>query len=153
MPQSIESKQNCIYKQDNSQWVGILQGDFPSGSDGKESACNAEDQGSIPGLGRSPGEGNGNPLQYSFLENSLGRGAWQATVHGAVKSRIWPSNWAHKTKHTATQRLRKENSGMRKTWICVSALLFTFESNITDVLSRKWPLRAPPSDFVFYEEP
>ena len=75
MPQSIESKQNCIYKQDNSQWVGILQGDFPSGSDGKESACNAEDQGSIPGLGRSPGEGNGNPLQYSFLENSLGRGA------------------------------------------------------------------------------
>ena len=44
MPQSIESKQNCIYKQDNSQWVGILQGDFPSGSDGKESACNAGDR-------------------------------------------------------------------------------------------------------------
>ena len=54
---------------------------FPGGSDGKESACNAEDLGLIPGLGRSPGEGNGNPLQYSCLENSMDRGAWQATVH------------------------------------------------------------------------
>ena len=55
---------------------------FPGGSDGKESACNAGDLGSIPGLGRSPGEGNGNPLQYSDLENSMDRGAWQAVVHG-----------------------------------------------------------------------
>ena len=54
---------------------------FPGGSDGKESACNAEDLGSIPGSGRSPGEGNGNPLQYSCLENSMDRGAWQAKVH------------------------------------------------------------------------
>ena len=60
---------------------------FPGGSDGKESACHAGDPGSIPGLGRSPGEGNGNPLQYSCLENSIDRGAWQATVHGVVKSR------------------------------------------------------------------
>ena len=51
----------------------------PLGSDGKESACNAGHPGSIPGLGRSPGEGNGNPLQYSFLENSMDRGAEQAT--------------------------------------------------------------------------
>ena len=51
---------------------------FPGGSDGKESACNAGDQGSIPGLGRSPGVGNGYPLQYSFLENSMDRGAWRA---------------------------------------------------------------------------
>ena len=49
---------------------------FPGGSDGKASACNAGDLGSIPGLGRSPGEGNGNPLQYSCLENSIDRGAW-----------------------------------------------------------------------------
>ena len=56
------------------------------GSDGKESACNAGDQGSVPGSGRSPGEGNGNPLQYSCLENSMDRGAWQATVHGVAKS-------------------------------------------------------------------
>ena len=52
------------------------------GSDGKESACNARDPGSIPGLGRSSGEGNGNPLQYSCLENSMDRGAWRPTVYG-----------------------------------------------------------------------
>jgi len=51
----------------------------------KASACNAGDPGSIPGLGRSPGEGNGNPLQYSCLENSMDRGVWQATVHGVTK--------------------------------------------------------------------
>ena len=55
---------------------------FPGGSDGKESTCNAGGRGSIPGLGRSPGEGNGYPLQYSGLEISKDRGAWQATVHG-----------------------------------------------------------------------
>ena len=59
---------------------------FPDGSDGKESACCAGDPGSIPGLGRSPGEGNGNPLQYPYLENSMDRGAWWATVHGVLKS-------------------------------------------------------------------
>ena len=59
---------------------------FPGGSDGKESACNAGDPGVIPGLGRSPGEGNGNPLQCSCLENPIDRGAWQATVHGISKS-------------------------------------------------------------------
>ena len=60
---------------------------FPGGSDGKESACNAGDPGSIPGLGRSPGKGNGDPLQYSCLKNSMDRGAWRATVHGVAKSR------------------------------------------------------------------
>ena len=59
---------------------------FPGSSDGKEPACNVGDLGSIPGLGRSPREGNGNPLQYSCLENSMGRGAWRATVHGIAKS-------------------------------------------------------------------
>ena len=53
---------------------------FPGGSDGKESACSAGDLGSILGSGRSPGEGNGNPPQYSCLVNSKGRGAWRATV-------------------------------------------------------------------------
>ena len=65
---------------------------FPGGSDGKEYACNAGDLGSVPGLGRSPGEGNGNPLQYSCLENSMDRGAWQATVHWVAKSRTRLSN-------------------------------------------------------------
>ena len=59
---------------------------FPCSSIGKESACNAGDPCSIPGLGRSPGEGNGNPLQYSCLENPMDREAWQATVHGVAKS-------------------------------------------------------------------
>ena len=61
--------------------------DFPGGSDGKESACNAGDLGSIPELGRSPGEGNGYPLHYSYLENPMDRGAWWATVH--VVSKNW----------------------------------------------------------------
>ena len=58
---------------------------FSGGSDSKESAFNAGDTGLIPGSGRSPGERNGNPLQYSCLENSMDRGAWQATVHGPTK--------------------------------------------------------------------
>ena len=67
-------------------------GAFPGGSNGKESACNAGDPGSTPGSGRSPGEGNGNSLQYSCLENPMGRGAWWATVHGVVKNWTWLSN-------------------------------------------------------------
>ena len=61
---------------------------LPCGSVGKESACNGGDLGSIPGLGRSPGEWNGNPLQYSCLENHTDIGAWWATVHGVVKSEM-----------------------------------------------------------------
>ena len=59
---------------------------LPGGSDGQDSACDVEDPGLIPRSKRSPGEGNGNPLQYSFLENSVVRGAWWATVHGVTKS-------------------------------------------------------------------
>ena len=59
---------------------------FPGGSEGKVSAYNVGDPGSIPGLGRFPGEGNGYPLQYSCLENPMDREAWQATVHGVTKS-------------------------------------------------------------------
>ena len=59
---------------------------FPGGSEVKASACDAGDLGLIPGLGRSPGEGNGNPLQYSCLENPMERGTWWAIVHGVAKS-------------------------------------------------------------------
>ena len=59
---------------------------LPSGSDSKASACNTGDLSSIPGSGRSPGEGNINPLQYSCLENSKDGGAWWATVHGVAES-------------------------------------------------------------------
>ena len=57
----------------------------PPGSDGEESACNVENLGSIPGLGRSPGEGNGYPLQHSCLGNPMDRGGWWAAVHGVAK--------------------------------------------------------------------
>ena len=60
----------------------------PGGPVGKQSACNAGDLGSIPGLGRTPGEGNGNPLLYSCLENPMDRGTWWATVHGVTKCQI-----------------------------------------------------------------
>ena len=74
------------------------------GSEVKASACNAEDLGSIPGSGRSPGEGNGNPLQYSCLENPMDGGAWWATVHGVTKSQTRLSDFtpAHKYTHTHT---------------------------------------------------
>ena len=59
---------------------------FLGGSDSKESACDAGEPGSIPGSARSPGEGNGNPLQYSCLENPMDRGAWRATAYGVAKN-------------------------------------------------------------------
>ena len=65
---------------------------FSGGSDGKESVCNAGEPGSIPGWGRCPGGGNGNPLQFSCLENSMDRGTWWAIDHGVTKSWTWLSN-------------------------------------------------------------
>ncbi len=75
---------------------------FPGGSVSKNSTCNAGDPGSIPGLGRSSGEGNGNPLQYSCLGNPMDRGAWQATVHGVAKSDMTEQLSAHAHAHTHT---------------------------------------------------
>ena len=74
-------RQESFYKGD------ILVDRIPCSSNCKESVCDAGDQGSIPGSGRSPGEGNGNPLQHSCLENPMDRGAWQATICGVAKSR------------------------------------------------------------------
>ena len=76
---------------------------FPGGSDGKESACNAGNLGSIPGWGRFPGEGNGYPLQYSCLENSMDKEASQATVHGVTKSQTQLNNYT-----TTTQNIEIE---------------------------------------------
>ena len=67
---------------------------FPGGSNSKESACNAGDSDSVPGLGRSPGEGNGYPFQYSCLENPMDRGGWWATVHVVTRVR---HDWAPST--------------------------------------------------------
>ena len=73
---------------------------FPCGSAGKESTCNAGDLGSIPGLGRSPGEANGNLLQYPCLENLMDRGAWWAAVHGVTESWAWLSANTLRNHHT-----------------------------------------------------
>ena len=78
----------CIFKR-----LGLLRW-----LSGKESACNSGDTVSIPGSGRSPGEGNVNPLQYSCLGNLMDRGAWWATVYGIAKGQIQLSNWSHKKK-------------------------------------------------------
>ena len=75
----VPIKPNCLHSFKNKL-------DFPGGSNSKESACNAGDLGLIPESGRCPGEGNGNPLQCSYLENSIDRGAWQTTDHGITKS-------------------------------------------------------------------
>ena len=77
----------------------------PGGSDSKASAYKARDPGSIPGLGRSPGEGNGNPLQYSCLENPKDGGAWEATVHGVTKSRTWLSDFTPPSSNSPRSRL------------------------------------------------
>ena len=90
-------KQNMTYFQSEVKFMGQDQHSFslfshygllgfPGGSDGKESAYNAGDLGLIPGSGRFPGEGNGDPLQYSYLENPMDRGAWQTTVPEVAKS-------------------------------------------------------------------
>ena len=77
-------------------WVSIrARGGFPGGASGTESAYNTGDLGSIPGLGRSPGGGNGNPLQYSCLVNPMDRGAWQTIVHRVTKSWTWLSKPKH----------------------------------------------------------
>ena len=73
---------------------------FPHGSGSKVSSCNAGDVGSIPGSGRSSEEGNGNPLQYSCLENSMDRGAWWATVHGIAQN---PAGLTQLSTHTQGQ--------------------------------------------------
>ena len=83
----------------SSKWAYL---DFPGGSDVKrlpavrETGVRSGDRGSIPGLGISPGEGNGNPLQYFCLENPMDRGAWWATVHGVAKSRTRLSDFTFK---------------------------------------------------------
>jgi len=71
----------------NKSIVNVILYCFPGGSEVEASTCNVGDLGSIPESGRSPGEGNGNPLQYSCLENPMDGGAWWATVHGVAKSR------------------------------------------------------------------
>ena len=85
--------------------------DFPGGSDDKASAYNAGDLGSILGWGRSPEEGNGNPLQYSCLENSMDRGDWQAIVYGVAKSQTKPSGFTFTLEGTGGRRCKDKQLG------------------------------------------
>ena len=90
--------------------------DFPGGSDSKASAYNAGDPGLIPGSGRSPGEGNGNPLQYSCLENLMDTGAWWAAVHGVTKNRTRLSDFTFNGETDIENRLmdmRREEGRVR----------------------------------------
>ena len=88
----------------NSMSVSLNYQGCPAGSGGKESACNAGDLHSIPGSGRSPGEGHGDQLQYSCLENPMARGAWQGTVHGSQRvGQDWATN-THSLSHTNSSR-------------------------------------------------
>ena len=84
-PLSLLSKQILVLAFIDLNFLQFFR-DFPGGSDGKASAYNSGDPGSFPGSGRSPAEGNGNPLQYPCLENPMDGEAWQATVHGVAKS-------------------------------------------------------------------
>ena len=127
---------------------GIHALSFPGGSDSKESACNAGDPGSIPGSGRSPGEGNGDPLQYSCLENPMDRGAWQATVHGIARVgwlRVgWLSHWAAAT--TPFNKVICKDSICNKvslwgsiwSWIEGSTIQPSTSTNSLHYSSRQW---------------
>ena len=97
--------------------------DFPGGSDGKASVYKAGDLGSSPGLGRYPGEGNGNPLQYYCLENPMDRGAWYATVYGVTKSQTRLSNF---TSHYLLIGLLTLDSVQRIKWHIYNPILFFF---------------------------
>ena len=98
----VEAKKSHLTKCNTSSWykhsVNLELLGFPGGSDNKESTCNAGDPGLIPGLGRSPGEGNGNPLQYSCLKNPMDRGAWQSAAHGIAESNM--THW-HSLTHSS----------------------------------------------------
>ena len=127
----------------------------------KESACKAGDTGLIPELGRSPGEGNGNPLQYFYLENSMDRGAWRATDHGVTISWILPYNnnnlypliikavYCHTADLTYMQSTSWAMLGWRKHKLesrLLGKILITSDMQITSPLSRKWRRTKEPLD-------
>ena len=122
----------------------------------KESACDAGDLGLIPGLGRSPGEGNGNPLQYSCLENPMDRGAWQVTVHGVARVRCDlattppPPDWqwgVDSLEHKSTFIPELPTSSVKLSFFfpstCLSILAFkgrAAESELGNASLREWPI-------------
>ena len=106
------------------------------GSDSKESTCHAGDLGTIPRSGRSPGEGNGYPLQYSCLENSMDRGAWRATVHRVTKSRRQLSDLAHTAQGLPDQLKRRP--GAQSWGIPISVHTVHTETPSSFKLAKLW---------------
>ena len=122
---SLNGKEACPYKKNSMIFFFIcaficdvyVHKGFPGGSDGKESACSAGDLGSIPGLGRSPREGNGYPLQYSCLENPMDRGAWWSTVNAVEKRRTW-AEW-----RTLAKYYQRSTTMPAKLWPFINGFL------------------------------
>ena len=118
---------------------GLCFSGSPGGSDGKASACNAGDLGSIPGLGRSPGEGNGNPLRYSCLENPKDEGAWQATVYRVAKIQTQLSDFTSlHLSFSAADDLSSQNSelaqaGTTSSSILISCLIYTIQMTLASI--------------------
>ena len=124
---------------------------FPGDSDSKESACHAGDTGdvgSIPGWGRSPGEGNGNPLQYSCLENSMDRGAWRATAHGVTEELDTTNTFRTSTERSSSIYLMKPEKTMLEAERTLS------EKNPVLGDSGRTPLviEVPPLRNIFFKE-
>ena len=119
---------------------------FPGDSDGKESACHEGDLGLIPGLRRSLGEGNGNPLQYSCLENPLGRGAWRATVHG-----IKDSDTTERLTRWCIRRLLPPQRSPPSAWRCSAQKTQKNQMWPSDgtATQHSYALREPQSSAVF----
>ena len=125
-----EKKQYCM--------ISLIWG-FPGGSDGKESTCNAGDLASIPGLGRSPGEGNGSPLQYSGLENSMDREAWQATSMGWQRVRQDWVTFTH-SQELQTAKGSEINQCRRRGWALGSDIMaWILDRSLTEVSSWASP--------------
>ena len=110
----------------------------PDGSGGKASTCSAGDPCSIPGSGRSPGEGNGNPLQYSFLENSMDRGAWWAPGNGVPKRQTRLNNFTFLSSH---QRIPAEEREQRSGLLAVSVADGTALRLIVPEIRQRGPHR------------
>ena len=123
-----------------SGWI-ICSRASPHSSVSKESACSAGDLGLIPGSGRFLGEGNGNPFQYSCLENPMNREAWQATVHGVTKSWTW-LKWLSMHAHTAVElRFKHESIILWTALLCYLSVetLWCSRLPFTRNLSQSWP--------------
>ena len=113
---------------------------FPGSSDCKESACNTRDLGLIPGSGRCPGEGNGNPLQYSCLENSMDRGAWWTIVHGVTKSLTQLSNFrfTHIQFSVLVFAFWQIHSSYPCTWYIICNVNYFYQKNGSMKVKRHW---------------